>query len=51
VNPWTIVSWIGAICVALLILAVTVSILVNVIRGSVKAKPPRAHITNVFNSK
>lgn len=32
-NPWEIVGWIGAVCVAVLIVAITVAIVVGLVRA------------------
>jgi hypothetical protein len=39
-NPWEIVSWIGAVSVALLIVVVTVSVIVGIIRNATKPDKP-----------
>ena len=50
-NPWTIVSWIGAVCVAVLIIAITVSIITSVIKNALTPKTTKSDVTNIYTGK
>ena len=43
-NPWEIVSWIGAICVGILIIAITVAM----IAAMIKSKPTPSKSTRIL---
>lgn len=47
-NPWEIVSWIGAIAVAILITIITAAMAVALIRG--KAKPKEDGFTSIIKN-
>ncbi|MEO7018332.1 MAG: hypothetical protein ABI067_17630 [Leifsonia sp.] len=50
-NPWTIVSWIGAVCVAILVIALTVSIVISVTKTALAPKTTKQDATNIFTGK
>ena len=46
-SPWEIVSWIGAICVGILIVAITAAMVAALIRQ----KPTKGKSTRIYTGK
>ena len=47
-NPWEIVSWIGAACVGILIGTLTVSLVISMVRSTVR--PRRTSSENIYRT-
>lgn len=50
-NPWAIVSWIGAVCVAILIVSLTISIVVSAAKSTFKPKVTNQKVTTILDGR